>query len=127
MPILPAQSLLPLLLLLAVMSAASLYALAALGHFPRSTRHVSLAPSLGNVVLWGSIAAVVISVPIAVVAAWSLIPWYAAIIAAGAGILVAPLLLQYFSDEFVDGWRALIWFSGATVAPAIALAWQLAR
>jgi len=121
MPMLPIQSLLPLLLFTLLLLAASLHGLAALGHFPRSTRGPS------SLVLWGSIAAAALSIAIAATAAWWLIPWYAAIIAAGAGILVAPLLLQHFSDEFVDGWRALIWFSGASLVPAVALVWQLAR
>jgi hypothetical protein len=62
---------------------------------------------------------------VAIVAAWWLTPWYAAIIAAGIAILVAPLMLQYFSDEFVDGRHALLWFSAGSLLPAIALGWAL--
>jgi hypothetical protein len=121
MPMLPIQSLLPLLLFTLLMFAAALYGLAALGHFPRSTRDPSA------VILWGSIAAVALSIGIAAVAAWWLIPWYAAIIAAGVAILVAPLMLQHLSDGFVDGWRALTCFSSAALALAVALIVQMAR
>jgi hypothetical protein len=115
------QSLLPLSLFMLLMFAASLHGLAALGHFPRSTRDP------GSLVLWGSIAAVALSIGIAAVAAWWLIPWYAAIIAAGVAILVAPLTLQHLSDAFVDGWRALVCFSGAALALAVVLFVQMAQ
>jgi hypothetical protein len=124
---LPFQSLLPLGLLTLLVLAASLYALAALGHFPREARQVAMRGTAGRIVLWGSITAVAISTLVAIIAAWWLIPWYAAIIAAGIAILVAPLVLQYFSDDFVDGRDALLWISGATAAPAIVLGWMLAR
>jgi hypothetical protein len=117
----PIQSLLPLLLFTLLMFAASLHGLAALGHFPRSTRGPR------SLVLWGTIAAVALSIVIAAVAAWWLIPWYAAIIAAGIAILVAPLTLQHLSDTFVDSWRALICFSGAALAFAVVLFVQMAR
>ena len=124
---LPFQSLLPLGLLTLLVLAASLYVLAALGHFPREARQEAMRGTAGRIVLWGSITAVAISILVAVTAAWWLIPWYAAIIAAGIAILVAPLVLQYFSDDFVDGRDALLWISGATAAPAIVLGWMLAR
>jgi hypothetical protein len=122
---LPFQSLLPLGLLALVMLAASLHALAALGHFPRAARQPAMRGMSGSVVLWGSITVVTISVVVAIVAAVCLTPWYAAIIAAGIAILVAPLMLQYFSDEFVDGRHALLWFSAGSLLPAIALGWVL--
>ena len=123
---LPAQSLLPLTLLTLLMLAASLHALAALGHFPWSSRQHALRGKAGSLVLWGSIAAVMASVAVAVITAWGLIPWYAAIIAAGIAVLVAPLVLQYFSDEFVDGRGALLCFSGISLGLAALLTWTLA-
>ena len=123
---LPAQSLLPLTLLTLLMLSASLHALAALGHFPRSSRQHALRGKAGGLVLWGSIAAITASVGVAIVAAWWLIPWYAAIIAAGIAVLLAPLVLQYFSDEFVDGHGALLCFSGISLGLAALLAWTLA-
>jgi hypothetical protein len=121
MPMLPVQSLPPLVLVTLLLFAASLYGLAALGHFPRATRQQALLEGSGPLVLWGSIAAVAASVAVAVVAAWQTIPWYAAIIGGGAAILIAPLALQYFSDRFVDGRRALLLFSGATLVLAAGL------
>jgi hypothetical protein len=124
---LPFQSLLPLVLLALLMLGAALYSLAALGHFPRTARQPMMLGATGSVVLWGSIAAVTISVLVAIATAAWLIPWYAAIIAAGIAVLIAPLVLQYFSDDFVDGRRALLWFSGAALAPAIILGWVVAH
>ena len=124
---LPFESLLPLVLLTLLMFAASLHSLAALGHFPRAASQPAMRGMAGSIVLWGSISAVAISVLVVIVAAWWLIPWYAAIIAAGIAVLVAPLVLQYFSDDFVDGRSALLWFSGAALAPAIILGWVLAH
>ena len=121
MPMLPLQSLPPLALVTLLLFTASLYGLAALGHFPRATRQPALLEGSGPLVLWGSIAAVAASVAVAVVAAWQTIPWYAAIIGGGAAILIAPLALQYFSDRFVDGRRALLLFAGATLVLAVGL------
>ena len=127
MPMLPVPSLLPLALVTLLLFAASLYGLAALGHFPRETRQQALLQGSGPLVLWGSIAAVAASVAVAVVAAWQTIPWYAAIIGGGAAILLAPLALQYFSDRFVDGRRALLLFSGATLVLAAGLVCYIGR
>ena len=125
MPILPVESLLPLVLVALLLFAASLYGLAALGHFPRAARQDALLRGSGPIVLWGTIAVVTLSVIVALVAAWWLIPWYAAIIAGGIAILVAPLMLQYFSDAFVDGQRALLCFAAATTGLALILVWCL--
>jgi hypothetical protein len=46
-----------------------------------------------------------------VVEAWRFMPWFAAVIAGGLAILIAPLALQYFSDEFIDGRRGLTTFT----------------
>ena len=120
-------SLLPLTLLTLLMLSAALYSLAALGHFPRAARQQVMLGVTGSIVLWGSVTTVAISVVVAIVAAWWLIPWYSAIIAAGIAVLVAPLVLQYFSDDFVDGRSALLWFSGTALAPAVILGWMLAH
>lgn len=119
------ESLLPLLLVTVLLLAASLHGLSALGHFPRATRREALSHGAGALLLGGSILVVVASVTVAVVAAWLLMPWYAAIIAGGIAILIAPLVLQCFSDAFVDGPGALLAFAAATGSPAIILAWFL--
>ena len=125
MPTLPVQSLLPLALMTLLLLAASLYGLAALGHFPRSTRRDVMLRGAGPLVLWGSIVVVTVAVAVALVAAWWLIPWYAAVIAGGIAVLAAPLVLQYFGDEFVDGRGALLAFSGVTLILGIALLWYM--
>ena len=125
MSLLPIKSLLPLLLVALLLFTASLYGLAALGHFPRAARQEALLRGSGPIVLWGTIIAVALSVIVAFVAAWWLLPWYAAIIASGIAILMAPLALQYFSDEFVDGQSALLYFAAVTSGLAVILGWWL--
>ncbi|HEY6860178.1 MAG TPA: hypothetical protein VI358_10385 [Pseudolabrys sp.] len=44
-----------------------------------------------------------------------MIPWYAAVIGGGLAILAAPLVLQQFTDTFVDGRASLLSFAGAGV------------
>jgi hypothetical protein len=122
---LPIQSLLPLAFVTLLMLAAALHGLAALGHFPHSTRQQALRGAGGSTVLWGSIIMVVGSILVAIAATCLLIPWYAAVIGAGIAILTAPLLLQNFSDEFVDGRNALLSFSALALAFAAALAWTI--
>ena len=124
---LPVQSLVPLALLTLLLLAASLFALTALGHFASAARQEALRRGYGVIVLWGSMLAVGLSVLMAIGAAWWLVPWYAAIIAGGLAILAAPLILQSFSDAFVDSQGALLWFAAATSAPAIILGWLLSH
>src|SRR4051794_6792525 len=102
-PMLPTASLVPLALFALLLFTATLFVLAALGHFPRAARNAALAQGIGPALLWGSILIVTICVLIALGAAWRLTPWFAAVIVGGVAILVAPLALQYFSDEFLDG------------------------
>ena len=51
------------------------------------------------------------SLLVAIFAAWKMIPWYAAVIGGGLAILVAPMVLQLFSDRFVDGRASLVSFA----------------
>ena len=108
---LPVNAVIPLVLFMASLLALSLLALAVSGHFPREHRAPALASGLGPIVLFGSIAFSIADLLMALVAAWRLIPWYAAVIGGGLAILVAPLLLQRFSENFVDGPGALLIFS----------------
>jgi hypothetical protein len=125
MPMLPAQSLVPLTLFTALFFAASLFVLAALGHFPRAARNAALSGGFGPALLWGSIVIVALCVSLAVIAAWRFVPWFAAIIAAGAAILIAPLALQYFSDAFVDGRRGIATFAAVDLVLALLLVWYM--
>lgn len=122
MPLLPTESLLPLGLMVLLLLTASLFGLSALGHFPRATRQDALLRGVGPIVLWGSIGVVSMSSTAGIIAALSLVPWYAAIIGGGCAILIAPLTLQFFSDRFVDGPSALLSFSLLSLGFAIALA-----
>jgi hypothetical protein len=75
------------------------------------------------VILHGTILIALTSLIAGLWTAWHLIPWYVAVIAGGLGILAAPLVLQEFSDSFVDDRGSLLSFAGASVALAIMLLW----
>ena len=117
----------PLIVFMATVLALSLQALTASGHFPREHRASTLVSTAGALILFGSIAVAIVSLAIAMLAAWRLIPWYAAVIGGGLAILSAPLILQRFSDRFVDGRNALLVFAGADAACALLLAWLVAQ
>jgi hypothetical protein len=108
-----------LLLFMLLLTAVSLHGLAASGQFPREHRALSLRSAMGAVILFGSIAVVLVSLLIGLLFAWQTIPWYAAVIGGGTPVLFAPLLLRPLPDPFVNGRRALLFFS--TIAAAIAL------
>ena len=115
-------ALVPLALFTMLMLVISLHGLTASGHFPRETRLAAMAAGAGPAVLWLTILIVAACLLVGLFAAWRLIPWYAAVIGGGGGILVAPLVLQWFPDRFVDGKRGLISFAAATVLLSLALA-----
>jgi hypothetical protein len=122
---LPVSSLVPLALLVALILSASLQLLSASGHFPRAAHRLAPAGGVSPALLWGSILLVCGSVIVGVIAAWLLIPWYAAVIAGGLAILIAPLLLPNFSDRFVDGSGSLATFGGIAAVLAVLLAWHI--
>jgi hypothetical protein len=109
----------PLLAFAALLLAAALLALSASGHFPRRIGKVT---GPGALALWASLAAGLAAVGAGLAAAWRLLPWPSAVIAGGLAILVAPLVLQQFSDRFVDGRGALAVFAAVAVASALILA-----
>lgn len=112
------QALIPTLLLTALVLAAAMQGLAASGHFPRAAQPRS---GSGPIVLFGSMALTFASLAGGAAAALRFIPWYAAIIGAGLSVLAAPLLLQWFSDRFVDGRGALLALAGASAVLAMLL------
>lgn len=120
---LPLNALLPLILFIALMLALSLHGLAASGHFPREHRAPALASGIGRLILYGSMLLALLCLIVGLISAWRLIPWYAAVIGGGIAILMAPLVLQKFSDRFVDGRSALITFSGSGAVLAALLLW----
>jgi hypothetical protein len=99
----------------------SLHGLSASGHFPREHRAPALSSPLSAVILHGTILIALASLFAGLWAAWRLIPWYAAVIAGSLAILAAPLVLQGFSDSFVDHRGSLLSFAGASAALAILL------
>ena len=68
-------------------------------------------------------ALVVLGLVGGIVAALRLTSWYAAIIGGGLSLLVAPLVLRWFPDRFVDGPGALLVFAGASTVFALLLIW----
>jgi hypothetical protein len=120
---LPSDTLIPLVLLTALLLVFCLHALAASGQFPREHRTPALASGLGGIVLFGTIAVAITSLVVALLTAWRLIPWYAAVIGGGFAILAAPLVLQQFPDRFVDGRASLLSFAAAGALLALLLAW----
>ena len=120
---LPEAALIPLALFTALLLFGSLHVLAASGQFPREQRAPALASGFGGFILYGSIAVAFTSLLVAFFAAWRLIPWYAAVIGGGLAILAAPLVLQKFTDRFVDGRGSLLSFAGAGGLLALLLIW----
>jgi hypothetical protein len=120
---LPNDTLIPLVLLMALLLVFSLHTLAASGQFPREHRTPALESGLGAIVLYGTSAVAITSLVVALLAAWQLIPWYAAVIGGGLTILAAPLVLQQFPDRFVDGRASLLSFAAAGAMLALLLVW----
>jgi hypothetical protein len=115
------DAILPLVLFTLLLLMLSLHGLSASGQFPREHRAAALSSPLGAVILHGTILIALTSLIAGLWVAWRLIPWYAAVIAGGLAILAAPLVLQEFSDSFVDGRGSLLSFAGASVALVIML------
>ena len=124
---LPEAALISLALFTALLLFASLHALTASGQFPREHRTPALASRFGAFILYGTIAVAFISLLVAFFAAWRLIPWYAAVIGGGLAILAAPLVLQQFTDRFVDGRGSLVSFAGISALLAFLLIWLAGR
>jgi uncharacterized membrane protein len=124
---LPEAALIPLALFTALLLFVSLHALSASGQFPREHRAPALASAAGAFILYGTIAVAFLSLLAAVIAAWRLIPWYAAVIGGGLAVLAAPLALQKFSDRFVDGRASLLSFAAAGAILALLLIWLIGR
>jgi len=116
-------SVVPLAAFVALMLLASLEALSASGHFPKSSRLPALSQGSGPLILWTSLIVTAASVIGAIAAVWISIPWYAAVIGGGGALLIAPLVLQMFPDRIVDGKGALIGFAAGAAALAVLLCW----
>ena len=104
-----------LLLFMALILSVSMYALAASGHFPHEHRTQKFRTGIGRVVLFGTIALSIACAALGIYVVRASVPWYAAVIGGGAMVLAAPLVLQLFSDRFVDGRTSLLTLSGAAI------------
>jgi hypothetical protein len=111
-----------LVLFMALLLAASMYALAASGHFPVEHRSKKFKTAPGRLILFGTIALSLVCVAFGIYFVQASVPWYAAVIGGGAVVLAAPLLLQLFSDRFVDGRSSLLAFSGAAACLSFLMA-----
>ena len=116
------DAVLPLVLFVALVLSAALGALAASGHFPREHRAPALRSGFGGLLLFGASGLAALSLIVGAVAAWRILPWPVAVIAGGAAILAAPILLRPRPDRFVDGRAALLAFSGTSILLALVLA-----
>lgn len=117
----PALDWTALLLFAAAVLLIALYALTVSGHFPAEFRGPILLKGWGALLLWGTMAVTGLTGIAILVRAWSILPWYAAVIGGGATLLFAPLLLQPLPDSFVNGRRALVVFGLGAALLAVAL------
>jgi hypothetical protein len=108
-----------LALFAAMILALAVYGLAVSAHFPREHRRESLRSSAGAAVLWGTMAVAAIAAVAALHYAVISLPGYSAVIAGGAALLAAPLVLKPLPDSLVDGRAGLLVF--AALAAALAL------
>jgi hypothetical protein len=104
-----------LALFMALFLSVSMYALAASGHFPHEHRAQKFKTGIGRMVLFGTIVLSILGAVLGVYFVRASVPWYAAVIGGGAMVLAAPLVLQLFSDRFVDGRTSLLTLSGAAI------------
>jgi hypothetical protein len=100
--------------------AASLYGLAAAGHFPAEHRPPAL-QGAGAAILWLTLLATVVAVVVVLIAAVRGLPWYALVIGGGLMLLAAPLVLQPFPDRLVNGRAGLLLFALTALLAAAAL------
>ena len=113
--------LIPLLLFVLLILAATLHGLAASGHFPLQAHSAKPAFQQRRLTLFGSIT--FFALIGGTVAALRLTSWSTAIIAGGLSLLFAPLVLRVFPDRFVDGAGALAVFAAAALGAAAILIW----
>jgi hypothetical protein len=108
----------PLMVFATLLLASALLALSASGHFPLRSGAVRYP---GRLALGVSMLAGASATATGLITAWRHLPWPPAVIAGGLAVLAAPLVLQTFSDRFVDGSGSLVTFAGGTVVLAAIL------
>ncbi|SRR5579884_3006688 len=105
------ERILLLIVLAALVLSVAMHALAASGHFPPEFRRPEMKGPRGSTVLALSFAVALASLIGGFWIAFHWLRWEGIVIAAGLAVLAAPMVLQLFSDQFVDGWRALVTFA----------------
>jgi hypothetical protein len=110
-----------LLLFMAAVALLALYGLVVSGHFPAELRAREPKTGPGGLTIWATVAVASLAAIVALVVAWSVLPWYAITIGAGAMLLAAPPLLRPFPDSFVNGRSALVVFAVGAAAIAVIL------
>lgn len=103
----------------------ALLGLTAAGHFPSRDRLAHMRTPFASAVLWGAILVSTAAAVAAIFAAGRSLPWAYAVVAGSLAVLFAPLILQKFTDSFVDGPVGLLTFAG-TAAVLAACTWALA-
>ena len=114
---------LPLILVMGLLLSAVLCVLAASGHFPPEHRAPALRSRSGTVILLGAPALSTFCLLLGIALVWGTVPWYAAVIGAGAAVLAAALLLRPLPDAFVNGRAALATCAGASLFLLALLLW----
>ncbi|MGE0698741.1 MAG: hypothetical protein AB7O57_06565 [Hyphomicrobiaceae bacterium] len=88
-------------------------------HFPAEHRQAALRHGLGAAILWGSIAVAVAVAAVAVRLALTTIPLYAAVLAGGLAILVAPVIVRPLPDALIDSAAGLLLTAGSAALLAV--------
>lgn len=98
----------------------AVFGLAVSGHFPREHRRQHFRRGIGAIILWASVIVSCIAAASALRIALLKLPGYAAVIAGGAALLLAPIVLKPLPDSLVDGKAVLLLLaiSAATLAAA---------
>jgi hypothetical protein len=99
----------------------TLYGLTVSGHFPFEARSNELKTFVGRFVIGATILSVGVAAVILIAVAVHLLAWTTIVIGGGAAVLVGPLLLRVFPDDFVDGIVALLTFAAAAIVAALIL------
>jgi hypothetical protein len=111
---------LPILALFAAqVMAFALFGLTVAGHFPAERRNPDLRTPLGSLLIGAAMVVAAVATTKAVGLALSRLPLYAAVLAGGAALLAAPLVLTAFPDGFINGRVGLITFAALAAALAV--------
>jgi hypothetical protein len=110
-----------LLFFMLAVAVLALYGLTLSGHFPSEVRAAELRIGRGAMLMWATLVTACLAALIVFRVIPNMLPWTSIIIAGGAMLLAAPLLLRPFPDRFVNGLSGLVTFAGAALAVALLL------